>query len=122
MDNSQVVQRVKTVDMGCVFDDRGMRAACVADGGLPFARSTAIFKAALSQQVGDGGCPDIPPPPKRAGGSSMADGGAGPCKIRPRLGAVRGRERPARNRSRNRRHAHAQAQALATVVQALGQR
>lgn len=111
------MQRVKTVDMGCVFNDRGMRAACVADGGLPFARSTAIFKAALSQQVGDGGCPDIPPPPKRAGGSSMADGGAGP-----RLGAVRGRERPARNRSRNRQHAHAQAQALATVVQALGQR
>ena len=49
--------------MGCVFNDKGMRAACTEDASLPFAKSTAIFKAALTADVDAGGCPDIPPPP-----------------------------------------------------------
>lgn len=55
-----VVNRIKTVNLTCIFDTNGMRDACVKDQGPPYSASKAIFRAAFESEDPDmGGCPHL---------------------------------------------------------------
>jgi len=57
---------LRTVKASCILQDRGLLVACAAErkqGARPWARSAAIFEAALaSEDVARGGCPDAAVP------------------------------------------------------------
>lgn len=57
----RVFKRQRTVEIDCVFNQKGMLASCKS-GHPPFSSSQQIFYNALTQTVDQGGCPDVPPP------------------------------------------------------------
>lgn len=61
----KVKSRVRTVEIKCVFIENGMLETCKEEKSLPFTKSEAIFFRSLTAAVGQGGCPDVPPPSKR---------------------------------------------------------
>ena len=63
-----IVKRVRTISMDCLFQQHGMTKACQAQLQQPMNMTSLpvqLLKAALTLPVGStpmSGCPDIPPP------------------------------------------------------------
>ncbi|KAK3279660.1 hypothetical protein CYMTET_12465 [Cymbomonas tetramitiformis] len=56
----RIIERVKTIDLNCIFKTHGMLEACNRDGTLPFPESQGIFQEAFqSTDEAQGGCPDV---------------------------------------------------------------